>query len=303
MRGTFGAQGFLDEDIERRASDATLLERFRESGFIDHATSRCVEQHGLLAHPPETQRVDEVFCIFRQRHMQRDHVCLAQQRFEAVLTRQVPCGIGIPDKGVVGHHVHAEGTGALRHLACDGAETDKTHDLAGEFVSHQAASWPFACDHRLGRGIGAAQQDQRIGDHPFGDGDVVTPRRRDDRQATRLAGRDIDVVQSDPKPADDLQPASGGEDVCPHLRPVADDQRASHRHFRQQAGVVIDQSGIVERVVAGGEARDSALIHEFGDNDIGHVSPQKRVCLTEGCFGTKKEITASGKCRRAQWSG
>ena len=100
---------------------------------------------------------------------------------------------------------HVKGRGALCGLARDRAEADEAEALAGDLMAHQPVAGPGPGDHVRRRRIGAAQEHHRGRDDVFGDGDVVRAGRRVDRDAARLAGGEVDVVEPDAEPADALQ--------------------------------------------------------------------------------------------------
>ena len=242
--------------------------------LVDDAAARRVDQDRARFHARERRAIDEIPGARRQRNVEGDDVGGCDELVE-VEAHDAARGL-VPGR-VLGRHErvvrgdgHVEGRGALCGLARDRAEADEAEALAGDLMPHQPVAGPSPGDHVRGRGIGAAQEHHRGRDDVFGDGDVVRAGRRVDRDAARLAGGEVDIVETDAEAADALQLGRALEQRRSDEGSVANDERARIGHGRREVGRPVDEGRIVERVEAREALADRGFIHEFGDDDLGH---------------------------------
>jgi hypothetical protein len=169
---------------------------------------------------------------------------------------------------VVGGHAHAE---VARHAAGDpgdGAVAHEAEALACELAAHEFGPRPFAGgDARRGEPR-AAQQQQRGGDDVLRHRQVVGTGGWIDRDAARLAGRHVDVVEADAQAPHDLEQWGGVEQRATHLRAVADDQRARVAQGCREPRRVVHELRVVQHVAPGEGGADGCLVHEFRDDDL-----------------------------------
>ena len=83
---------------------------------------------------------------------------------------------------------------------------------------------------------------------------------------------EVDVVQADAEPAHRDEPGSGREQGPVDAGAVAHDQRPGRSGGGRDARGVRVQIGIVVDVEAGAQGIDGTLVHELGDDDVGHQS-------------------------------
>ena len=219
-------EGLFIEDVEGGAPEAVLLQRRRQRSLVDDAAAGRVDEDRIGAHARDRLGADEAARFGRQRHVQRDDVGRDEEIVKRDPRDRIPGGIVRRHEGIVRDDAHAEGRGARGRLPRDGAEADEAEPLAGDLAAHQAAARPGAGDHLRRRRVGAAQQKHRRADDVFRHRDVVGAARRTDGDAACPARLDVDVVEPDPEPADDLQRSGGFEQRAAHLRAVADDEAA-----------------------------------------------------------------------------
>ena len=114
-----------------------------------------------------------------------------------------PAGLHV---GVVGDHVHAERAQPLRDQHADPAQADDADGLLVELDAGVLRPLPLALPQRRVRrrdvpGGGEHQRDGELGGR-----DDVGRRRVDDHDAGLGGGADVDVVEADAGPGDDLEP-------------------------------------------------------------------------------------------------
>ncbi len=75
-----GGQRLVDEDIERGAGHMARLQGRGQIGFVDHAAARDVENAHARLGRLQAVGVDQVACLFGQRHVAGDEVGLSPSR-------------------------------------------------------------------------------------------------------------------------------------------------------------------------------------------------------------------------------
>ena len=108
----------------------------------------------------------------------------------------------------------------------------------------------------------------------------IGARGRNDFDPPLAAGIDVDVVEADAEPADDLQRRGGRQQPAIDLRAVAHDERIGARERFPERRGLIDERLVVTRVVLRGEARDRAFVHEFADDDA-HALSSHQLCIPQ----------------------
>jgi hypothetical protein len=157
------------------------------------------------------------------RQVDGDEVGAGAQLVERGQRRLHLGGPGLGDVGVVDHDVHAECGRPLGHQSSDAAEADHPQRLAVQLDAGELAAGPLAFPQRcIGRRDlpgHAEQQSHRV----LGRRQDVRLRGVDHQDAPAGGSLDIDVVQPDAGPADDLQAPALIDRFLVDLRRRADD--------------------------------------------------------------------------------
>jgi len=253
-----------------RAAELAALQRRGQRHFIDDAAARGVDQHCAALHRGDAFGIEQIARRIDQRHMQADHIGSGNQRIQPDRTHTVGRvgRVAAVHHRVVGDHCHAEPARQRRGELADRAEADQAQGLARRLAAvGQRIARPLPGRHRSAAPVGAAQQQQRRGDHVLGDRQGIRAGGRDHLHAARFAAGHVDVVQADAEPPDDLAARQRGEQVAAHLGAVAHDQRIRARRLGHQPRRVVDQLRVVQHIVRGAQRRQRALVDEFADDD------------------------------------
>ena len=198
--------GRLDrEHIKRRAGEVAALEEITHRSFIDEAAAGAVDEDKALFGFSERFARQDVLGLLRQRNMQRDHIGASEQRIEINFLDAEFHSALFRQERVIGHDFHLEADGALGNAAADIAATDEAERLVGDFEAHIARLRPLA-----GLRVVIGRRDLAGGGEHHRDGmlggrDGVAERRVHDDDALGGGGLDVDIVDADTGPADDLE--------------------------------------------------------------------------------------------------
>ena len=111
-------------DVEAGREERALLQRAGERGRVDQPAARRVDQHGARPHARERRGVDQVTCLGRERHVQRDEVRARQQLVERhVLGAEPRLLLGVGGARRVQQR-DVEAAQQLGHASPDAAEAD-----------------------------------------------------------------------------------------------------------------------------------------------------------------------------------
>ena len=126
---------------------------------------------------------------------------------------------------VRGEDRHLHGPRPGRDRLADLAEPDDPERPAAELDARELGSLPFAAPDRRVGGRDLAGDAVEQGEGVLGGRDRVAGRRVDDGDAGPGRRLEIDVVDADPGPPDDLQSRAGGDRLGVDLDLAADDER------------------------------------------------------------------------------
>lgn len=119
-------------------SDFSGIERFEDIVIVNESAAREVHDFHAVFHLGDGFLVDQAACGIEQRQMEGDEVGIRKQIFEICLVLY-PAGefqSGFNGKvRVIAHNVHIEMERGVGQLASDGAKTDDTEFLSGDFVA------------------------------------------------------------------------------------------------------------------------------------------------------------------------
>jgi hypothetical protein len=107
--------------------------------------------------------------------------------------------------------------------------------------------------------------------------------------STLAARVDVDVVETDAQPADDLERRRRGQQLAIDFRAIAHDERIGvFERGRERIGT-IDQALVVQGVVLRSEPGDRRVVHEFADDDA-HPGRPKGFSRTEVDVAERLEL-------------
>ena len=213
---------FLDKHVERRPADMAAVEPGLQRRFVDQPTPGAVDDADALLGLGEIVRRQDVAGAVGQRRVQRDEIRPGQQIIEHHLFNAEVLRALRRQERIIGDDLHLQTQRAVGDDRADIARADQPQRLAGEFDPHEAVLLPLAS---LGRGIGLRQlagerEHQRNG--MFRRGDRIAKRGVHHHNAARGCRRNIDIVDANPGPADDLQVGGRGQYIFGRLGGGAD---------------------------------------------------------------------------------
>ena len=236
--GDPAGERLLLEHVERRAAQAIRPERGGDRRFVDDAAARRVDQYRAGLHAREARGVDQMPRRGDQRHVQRDHVGLGEQRVEAA---RPPCRSAVQTSDAAAicasKPITLMPSARARRPARRPMPPKPTMPSvlpASSRPLDSAGRGHSPARDRRRRRIGAAQQEHRGADHVLGHGQRIGAGGRNHFDPPLAAGVDVDVVEADAEPADDLQHRRGAEQLAIDLRPVAHDERVGARELLPQ---------------------------------------------------------------------
>ena len=198
------------------------VERFLERCFIDQPAARAVDDADALFALGDIGSGQDIARLIGQRRVQGDEIGLGEQRVEISLFDAHFDRAFSGEERIKGDHFHFEAKSAAGDDGANIARADQTQCLAGDFDAHEPVLFPLA---GLSRGVGLWQlagkrEHQRDG--MFGGGDRIAKRRVHHHDALHRRGGDIDIVDADPGPANDLQVGCGFDQLLGQLGGRAD---------------------------------------------------------------------------------
>ena len=66
--------GFGVKDIQRQATQLVLFECLPGGVVIDQSSTRGIDQHGVIGHPSQSERIEQVLGVRGERAVERDDV-------------------------------------------------------------------------------------------------------------------------------------------------------------------------------------------------------------------------------------
>ncbi len=203
----------LDEDIDRRTGNLALVERGGEVGLDDEPAAGAVDDAHAAFHPGERVFVDQVPGRIVQGGVQGDEIGAGEQLVEVNLFDPNTARPFGRQERIVGDHLHFQAQGAPGNDRADIAAADNAERLAEQLDPHKARLFPFPGLRRaVGRGDLAGQREHHR-DRVLGRGDRIAVRRIHDDDAALGRGRDVNIINADPGPADHLEGVGGGDQL------------------------------------------------------------------------------------------
>ena len=288
------------EHVEAGSGDPALLERGVERGLVDDAAAGGVDQDERRLDPVQLLVADQAERLGRLGQVDGHEVGLGEQRVEVDEPDAHLRGAAGLDVGVVGDDRHPERAEPLRDQDADPAEADDADGLLVELDAGVLRPLPLAVAQRRVRrrdvpGGGEHQRDRELGGR-----DDVGRRRVDDHDAGLGRGADVDVVEPDAGPGDDLEPGGGGERLGVDLGRRADQQRVGVDDRRQQrravGAVALADLEVGSQRLDGGRAQrlrdeDDRLAHS-GVSDVGEGggASAARRCASRPQYPTAQRV-------------
>ena len=199
------SQRFFREDVDSRASYVAAPQGVCQGVDIQHSAARYVDHPHAVFHLGDFFRADHARRLLRQRRVHRNVVGRAQERiqvdrFDAELLKAVFGNVRVVADGLHFHGLHALGDARANAAEADDAdglvlELDARKPFPVPFAGHQGiVSLGDVAGHGHDHGAGVFRRSYRIG-----------RRRIDDDNPSFCRRLDVDAVDADAGPADDLQ--------------------------------------------------------------------------------------------------
>ena len=204
------------EHVEGGPGDMAVVQRRLERVLVDQPAAGAVDDPHARLHPADRGGVDHVAGAVDKRRVQRNEVGAPYQVVEFdLLDAHFPGALRRQER-VAGDHLHLQAAAPFGDVRPDVAAPDDPQHLAGQLHAHEAGFLPFP---GLGAQVGGGnlpgeREHQRNG--VLGGGDRIAERRVHHQHALRGRRGDIDIVDADAGPADDLQPCRRIEDFAGH---------------------------------------------------------------------------------------
>ena len=236
----------LREHVDAGSGDLAGFERRGESLLVDEAAAGDVDDVRGLLHGLQLSLADHAGRLGRLRHVDRQEVGLGDQFVERDELSAELLGARGRDVRVEGDHAHAEGLHASGDERADAAEADHAERLLEELRAGERAALPCPARQRGVGGRDVAREADDVSARELGGRDDVRGRRVDDHDARGRGGFDIDVVEADTGPRDDLEVRRMRDRFLIHLRRRADENSVRIGERREQRRTVgsIDRSDI-----------------------------------------------------------
>ena len=218
------SQRFFRKDVDGRAGYVAAPQGVSQGVDIQHSAARYVDHPHAIFHLGDFFRTDHARRLLRQRRVHRDVVGRAQERiqidrFDAELLKAIFGNVRVVADGLHFHGLHA-----LGDARANAAEADDADDLVFELDACKPFPVPFAghqgivslgdvAGHSHDHGAGVFRRSYRIG-----------RRRIDDDNPSFCRRLDVDAVDADAGPADDLQFRGRIDDLLRHVSHRAGNQ-------------------------------------------------------------------------------
>ena len=228
--------GGLDcEHVERGPGDVAGTDQVGYGRLVDETTTGAVHQPHAGPRLHQIVARQDVAGLLGQRRVQGDEVGPGQEHVEIdLLDAEVARPLRRQER-VIGDHAHLQTLGAVGDDRADVAAADQAQDLAHELDAHEAVLLPFAGPGRPVGGGDLTGECEHQRDGMLGRGDRVAEGRVHHDHAALGRGLDIDVVDTDARPADDLEIGCGREHLGRDLGRGADREAIELRRSRPGA--------------------------------------------------------------------
>ena len=212
------------EHIQRRARHMAVRQCRRQRQLVDKPAARAIDDpHALFGAVQRVGRQD-VAGLFGQRRMQADEIGRRQQLVKLDLLDPDPARMFRRQERVIGDDLHLQPLRAVGDDGADIAAADDAQNLAGDLGAHEARFLPFAGLRRFIRRRDLPRQRQDHRDGVLGRRHGIAIGGVHHHDAARRRFGNIDIVDADAGPPDNLQLRRRVEDLACHLGRRADRQ-------------------------------------------------------------------------------
>ena len=247
-----------------------LFQHLLQGRLVDQAAARAVDDSNSGLGLREILARQYIAGLVGERRVERDEIGAREQGVELdLLHPHVERPLRRQER-IVGDHLHPEPQRPVGDDRADIAGADQAQCLARQLDAHEPVLLPFAV---LGGAVGLGQlarQREHQSDGMFGGGYRIAERRVHDDDAAGRRGGDVDIVDADTGPTDDLEIGRRVEDVGRHLRRGADGKAIIVANDRLQ--FVLGEAGpLVDLDPIGSEDRGGVRIHGIGNQHFRHL--------------------------------
>lgn len=199
--------------VEREASDVVGLERLDDGLGVDEASSRRVDQHGVLLHQRKALGVDDVACLVHEGTVEADNVALGEKVLEvAVLAILLKGGRW---EGIIGEEGAAEALHDAGGSKTNLANTDDADRLAAQRLTEKTVESKVALTDTVVGAVCLAVEGLNQSDSKLGNSLGRVRGYVGDHDAHALGSVKIDIVEAGASEEDSLDAKLGqsGDDI------------------------------------------------------------------------------------------
>ncbi len=272
----------VHEHVHPGAEQVAAVQGVHQRLLLDDAAARRVDHDGIRLHARQLTGADHAGRFLGQRGVDGQELHLTQQFVQRRGARDAQTlEFALWDVGIVGHHVHAQALGAVRHHAADPAQPDNAQRPVLELQPQEFAV-PLARPRLAVRAGQAARRGHQVHHGQFRRRDVVALGGVQHQQAAQAGVLQIDVVDAHAAASDDFQARPGGVDqFAVHLGAAAGDQgvvlgQAAQRLGAVHVPLVVDLEAVVVQIagvhlVADQHAQSGGRLIGLGGGRGAHV--------------------------------
>jgi hypothetical protein len=254
------------EDVDTGAGEMAGSERIRDGCLVDDPATGDVQQDRASLHAGQLRCADHAFRRAAQRDVHGHGVRPLEEVVESDEIDAVVCCLFRRDVRVAREDRHLHRPGPGRDRLADLAESDDAQGPAAELESGELRPLPLSPpDGRVSRrdlAGDAVEQGERV----LGRRDRVACRRVHDRDPCPRCSVQVDVIDADPGPADDLELRAGRDHRRVDLDLAPNDESVVLAEDR--AELVAREPGPLVDVMGGPQDR-----HPFGSNRLRDEDP------------------------------
>ena len=217
-------RGFIDKHVERGTGDVPGLNRVKQSLFVNDPAAGSIDQPDTFLHLGDACRIDQTFCLGGHRSMNCEKITLANEIIDIAIKFD-PFGTGsfFREKRIITQNFHFKRNTTAGHGQANSSETNHGNRLTRELRSGETFPIPLACLHGCGSRANIAGHRQQQRHRLFGGRGRVTGRGIHHHDPFARGGGQVDVIDADPSPNDDLQSGLILEDLGSQLRGTPND--------------------------------------------------------------------------------
>src|SRR5439155_16841410 len=278
------------EDVERDRRDLAGARGFEQRLLVDELAARRVDDPHAVAHLRKRPSAEKASGLLIQRQVQREEISFGENLLRALGALDPELAKSVfRDEGVVREDAHLEPNSSPRDLLADAAEAENPERLSRQLDPTPARALPASL---LERGVrlrnvaGECEQEANRVLRGREDRGLRCVRDNDPAARRRL---DVDVVDSDARAADHLQPLAALDQVRGQLRRRPDDDRVVIADRLREVGLGVDVD-----VEALPEELDARLRDRFADENSRQVHTR-----APSAYASRARVTATPRSMSA----